>query len=126
MAGPAPLPPAGRPLIDSYGPGRFRVGGIDYAGSILVLPTGAAPWPVATLPALSIESLAPITAPGAGVDILLLGCGARPAAVAPALRQALKSARVALEAMDTGAACRTYNLLAGEGRRVAAALIALG
>ena len=54
---------------------------------------------------------------------LLLGCGARMMPVSPTLRQALKSVGISLEAMDTGAACRTYNVLLAEDRRVAAALL---
>lgn len=123
---PRPGAPGPRPIIESYGPGRFRVSGIAYTGSILVLPAGPVPWPVALVTDIAPESLAAVTAPGAEVDILLLGCGARPVPIARALRHALKSAGVSLDAMDTGAACRTYNVLAAENRRVAAALIALG
>ncbi|MGH6796969.1 MAG: MTH938/NDUFAF3 family protein, partial [Roseiarcus sp.] len=61
-----------------------------------------------------------------GVEILLLGCGPRMAPVPPALRQGLRVAGIVVDAMDTGAACRTYNVLLSEDRRVAAALLALG
>ena len=64
-------------------------------------------------------------APDAGVDLLLLGCGAAMRPVAPALRAALRKAGIAVEPMDTGAACRTFNVLLAEGRRVAAALVAV-
>jgi len=59
------------------------------------------------------------------VELLLFGQGARMAPVPPALRQGLREAGIGLEPMDTGAACRTYNVLAAEGRRIAAALIAV-
>ncbi len=121
-----PNPSGARPIIESYGTGRFRVSGVSYAGSIVVLPMRTELWPIAAASAITTESLAAVMAPGVGVDILLLGCGARSETIAPALRQALKAAGVSLELMDTGAACRTYNVLAGENRRVAAALIALG
>jgi len=75
---------------------------------------------------LDAAPLAPVlTEAAAGnVDLLLLGCGARMAMVPAALRQQLRDAGVVIEAMDTGAACRTYNVLMADGRRVAAALIA--
>ena len=59
-----------------------------------------------------------------GIDLLLLGCGARMAMVPAGVRQHLRAAGVVVESMDTGAACRTYNVLMADGRRVAAALIA--
>jgi uncharacterized protein len=68
------------------------------------------------------ETLAPVIEHG-GVEILLLGLGRSTSAVPAALRIALRTAGIALEAMDTGAACRTYNVLVAEDRRVAAALI---
>jgi uncharacterized protein len=66
--------------------------------------------------------LAPVIEHG-GIEILLLGLGRSTTAVPASLRSALRNARIALEAMDTGAACRTYNVLVAEDRRVAAALI---
>ena len=59
------------------------------------------------------------------VEFLVIGCGARAMLVPPALRQELRDAGLRLDAMDTGAACRTYNVLLAEDRRVAAALIPL-
>lgn len=59
------------------------------------------------------------------VDVCLLGAGPRLLPIPRALRTALKDAGVPTDPMDTGAACRTYNVLAGEGRAVAAALIAV-
>ncbi len=82
-------------------------------------------WPVATIEEISLDSLAPVTAVAAAIEILLIGCGPRLARVPEDLRQALREAGVAVEPMDTGAACRTYNLLTAEDRPVAAALIAV-
>ena len=59
------------------------------------------------------------------VDILLLGCGARPTLPRPDLVDYLRRDRIVLETMDTGAACRTFNVLLHEDRQVAAALIAV-
>jgi uncharacterized protein len=121
-----PLIPAGRQIVESYGGGRFRVTGVAYQGSVLVFPGRTLSWPVAAMDQLDEQSLAPIVAEAAagGIDLLLLGCGARMAMVPAGVRQHLRAAGVVAEAMDTGAACRTYNVLMADGRRVAAALIA--
>jgi uncharacterized protein len=121
---PSTSPPA-RILIDGYGPGRLRVGGALYERPILVLPEGVRDWPVASFASLSRASLAAVLAATPPVEILIVGCGARVILVPPALRQELREAGLKLDAMDTGAACRTYNLLLAEDRRVAAALIPL-
>jgi uncharacterized protein len=122
-----PLVPQGRQIVESYGDGRFRVTGTLYTGSILVFPNRTAAWPVADIAALSVENLAPVVAAAeAGeIDLLLIGCGARMAMIPGALRAALRAKGIVIEPMDTGAACRTYNVLAAEGRKVGAALIAV-
>jgi len=121
-----PLIPAGRQIVESYGGGRFRVTGVSYQGSILVFPARTLAWPVAAMDQLNEQSLEPVVAEAqaGGIDLLLLGCGARMAMVPAAVRQHLRAAGVVVEGMDTGAACRTYNVLMADGRRVAAALIA--
>ena len=122
-----PLVPAGRQIIESYGDLRFRVTGTLHQGSILVLPDRTEIWPVATIDGLTAENLAGVRAAAASgaVDLLLIGCGLRMTLIPKDLRASLRAAGVVIEAMDTGAACRTYNVLAAEGRRVAAALIAV-
>ncbi len=116
-----PLVPPGRQLVERYGPSGFRISGVIWPGAVLVLPDETIAWPVASLADVTRESLDPIL--GRDVQILLLGLGRRMTAVAPSLRVALREAGIALEPMDTGAACRTYNILVAEGRRVAAALL---
>jgi uncharacterized protein len=122
-----PLVPQGRQIIESYGDGRFRVTGAVHQGSILVYPDKTVAWPVEESAALTEESLAGIAAAGdAGtIDLLLIGCGPRMVMIPQKLRAALRSHGVVIEPMDTGAAARTYNVLAAEGRKVAAALIAV-
>jgi uncharacterized protein len=120
-----PERPADRQLIQSYQPGGFRIAGVRHEGSVLVLPEQTLAWPVGAPEQVTAESLAPIVAAEPAVEILLLGQGARFAQVAAELRQALRAAGIVIEAMDTAAACRTYNVLLTEDRRVAAALIAL-
>jgi uncharacterized protein len=117
--------PTDRQLVEAYGDGGFKVSGIAYRGSVLVLPERTLSWPVAEIGALTLESLEPILAEGGAIELLLLGCGDRPAFVPPELRRQVRAAGPVLEPMDTGAACRTYHVLLAEGRRVAAALIAV-
>jgi len=120
-----PLIPQGRRVIERYGNGGFRVTGESYRGSILVLPDRAAAWPLTTIEQLDLASLEPVLAAEPPVEVLLIGCGRAMAFIDPELRAAARARGVALEPMDTGAACRTYNVLMAEDRRVAAVLIAV-
>ncbi len=120
-----PLIPAGRQVIEGYSPSGFRVSGALYAGSVLVFVDRTELWPVSSLDAATLDRFAPVIARG-DVEILLLGCGRRMGIVPPALRQGLRASGIVVDAMDTGAACRTYNVLLAEERRVAAALIGIG
>lgn len=121
-----PLVPADRQIIQSYGDGGFRVGGQRWDGSVLVLPQRTVAWPVAAVEALAEDSFAAIRELAPETDVLLLGCGPRMALVSPRLRRLWReTGGFVVEVMDTGAACRTYNVLLAEDRRVAAALIAV-
>jgi uncharacterized protein len=113
-------------VIEAYGAGGFRVDGESFRGSVIVLPDGVVPWAAADMGAVTLDSLQPVVAAARAVEILLIGSGARFALPTAALRGALQAQGIAADAMDTGAACRTYNVLRAEGRRVAAALIAVG
>jgi uncharacterized protein len=117
-----PLIPAGRQVIEGYGAGGFRVAGTRYAGSVLVFAEETLAWPVASMSELTIDSLRPVVE-RRGIEILLLGCGPRLTPIPARLRQELRAAGIIVDVMDTGAACRTYNVLLAEERRVAAALI---
>lgn len=121
-----PLIPAGRRIIQGYGDGGFRIGGERFEGSVLLFPTRVTPWPAAEAGQLTpghFAALAGCEEPR--VEILLLGTGAEMPPLPVALRGYFKSLGIAFEAMDTGAACRTYNVLLAEERRVAAALLAV-
>jgi uncharacterized protein len=120
-----PVLPAGRQLIQGYRQGGFTIAGVRYHGSVLILPDRTLAWPVSDFAALTIESIEPITHAEPSVDLLVVGCGERFALVPPALRDALRARGIGTEAMATPAACRTYNVLLAEDRRVAAALISL-
>ena len=114
-----PLAPASRQLIERYSADGFRVSGVVYPGPVLVFPDRTMIW---ENPLVSIEGLTPVIEHG-GVELVLVGLGKRGAPVATALRAALKARGIGIEAMDTGAACRTYSVLLAEDRLVAAALL---
>jgi uncharacterized protein len=120
-----PRVPAGRQLIEVYRPGGFRIAGVQHAGSVLVLPERTLRWEVAAPAQISAASLAPIARATPAIQLLIIGLGARFAPLPAALRDALRGHGITIEAMATDAACRTYNVLLTEDRRVAAALIAL-
>ena len=120
--GPWSLSRSSRPGVRSSSATRRAGSGsaaIIYPGPVLVFPDRTEAW---AEPAFTEQGLAPVLAHG-GVELLLLGCGRRMRPVAAALRGALKAGGIAVEPMDTGAACRTYNMLVAEDRRVAAALL---
>ena len=114
------------PSIDTYGEGGFRLSGVRHEGSVLIVGDTAQGWSVRSLAELTPESLAPVLVAGrAEVEFLLLGVGPRNALPPREIRDGLRAAGIGLEFMDTPAAARLYNLLTSEGRRVAAALIAV-
>jgi uncharacterized protein len=119
-----PLVPTGRQVIERYGESGFRITGVIYRGSVLVFPDRTLPWSASGASEVTWESLAPVIDHG-GVRILLLGLGRLMRAMPPTLRNLLHAAGIVLEPMDTGAACRTYNVLVAEDRYVAAALLPL-
>ena len=123
-----PLIPEDRQVIDSYGPGRFQIAGSVYTGPILVCPNAVLSWDVAeagdVFASLDLESLGAVAQANPAVEVLLVGTGPKTEFVRPSLKAAIKaSIGLSPDAMETGAACRTYNILLAEGRRVAAALI---
>ena len=118
-----PLVPADRQVIERYGRSGFRVTGVVYRGAVLVFPDRTLPWE-ADAAAVTWESLMPVVEHG-GVQILLLGLGRTMGAISRKLHSACRAAGIVLEPMDTGAACRTYNVLVAEDRHVAAALLPL-
>lgn len=120
-----PIIPAERQVIQAYGDGHFRISGVVHEGSAIVLPERTLAWPATAIAELTLASLEGVVAAEPRVELLLVGCGRAPAPIAAELRAALRARGIVVEAMDTGAACRTYNVLLAEGRRVAAALIAV-
>ena len=112
-------------VIRTYGPGRFLIGEREWRQPVLVTASFTEPWDVTTADKVAPDNLATLKKATAPIEFLVLGCGPRSLFIAPDIRAALKSIGLALEVLDTGSACRTYNVLLAEGRRVAAALIPL-
>jgi len=105
-----------------YGEGYVMVNSVRHERSVVVLPDRPVEaWPVEEVDALREEDLQFLA--GLGVEIVLLGTGECLRFLHPRLLQSLAQSRVGVEALDTRAACRTYNILVAEGRKVAAALI---
>jgi uncharacterized protein len=117
--------PAQVQVIRTYCPGQLQISDRDWRGPVLVTPTATMPWPVARAEELSTDNVAAARAGAAPAELLVVGCGSRSVFVPPSVRAALKDIGLALEVVDTGSACRIYNVLLAEGRRVAAALIPL-
>lgn len=107
--------PDGRP-VDGYGPGFFRIGGEVHSGPVLVSNAGAARWG-------GLGDEAPLRALAGQVDVLFIGTGPEIAHIPAGLRAGLEQAGLGVETMASPAAARTFNVLLGEGRRVAAALL---
>jgi len=124
-----PLVPAGRKVIQAYGNGRFRVAGDVFETSILIWPDLCLAWDARTVADMDADALhlavAGADAPEPTAEILVIGCGAVFVAPPKGLRQDLRARGIAVEWMDTGAACRTFNVLLGEERRAAAAILAV-
>ena len=115
----------GRHAIDAYGAGGFRFADMSHRGSILVLPSGIRAWAPTEGQGLTPEDFASVFVESEGIELLLLGTGREIVAVSEAVRWRFREARIRFDAMQTGAAARTYNILLAENRRVAAALIAV-
>ena len=124
MTTPAHFP--GQAPIDAYGNGGFRFADMSHRGSLLFLPSGVWAWEPSWPEDITLDALAPVLAEREAVGVLLLGTGATQVFPSREMRRAFEAAGIALEAMATGAAARTYNVLLGEQRRVGAALLAIG
>lgn len=112
----------GRNAFTGYGAGYVMVNEARHMHSLVVLPDRLiTDWGASTFEALDPEQLAPLA--GCGLEIVLLGTGDRLRFPAPAILRPLVEAGVGVEVMDVPAACRTYNILAAESRRVGAALL---
>ncbi|MEN8838153.1 MAG: Mth938-like domain-containing protein [Celeribacter marinus] len=102
--------------IDGYGPNFFRVKGVVHEGAMMLMGASATQWG-------GYDDVAPLLALAGRVDFILFGTGEEMTHLPPALRQQLDAAGIGAEFMATPTACRSYNILASEGRRVAVALL---
>lgn len=102
--------------VDGYGPGFFRIGGKIIEGPMLATATSARPWG-------GVDDVAALTALAGSVDVIFLGTGAQTAHPPAPLREALEALGVGLEPMASPIACRTYNIVLSEGRRIALAVM---
>jgi uncharacterized protein len=110
--------------IEAYGKGGFRFAGMSHRGSLLCLPDGIWPWPVARAADIAEAALAPVFARAETIGLFLIGAGRGGFILPPPLRERFQALKIAVEVTNTGSAVSTYNILLGEGRRVAAGLIA--
>ena len=120
-----PLTRKGRKAIRAYGDGGFTIGNDTLMGSLIVYPERVLEWSVTKAEDITLESLTPILNAPEAVELFIIGCGPRFVAPPKGLREALREQGVALEWMDTGAACRTQGLMIMEERDVVAALVAV-
>jgi uncharacterized protein len=111
--------------IEGYGNGGFRFAGMSHRGSMLCLPTGMHAWEATSAAGITRENLQPVFDAADQIDVLLVGLGKDIAGFDKAIRQELRERSIIVEAIATGGAVRTYNILLGESRAVAAALIAV-
>jgi uncharacterized protein len=102
--------------IDGYGPGFFRIGGKVHHSAVLAMGSGVHAWG-------EFEDIATVLAAKDDLDVLFVGTGPEITHIPAPFREALEEAGIGVEPMSSPAACRTYNVLLSEGRRVAAALI---
>ncbi len=102
--------------VEGYGPGFFRIGGQVFEGAVLTGPAGTSVWG-------GYEDAAALTALADQVDVLFIGTGSEIAHIPGALRTELENLGLGVEVMNSPSACRTYNVLLSEGRRIALALL---
>jgi len=126
MTQPSGAPHFPRPApIDGYGQGGFTFAGMSHRGSLLCLPSGIWAWGVTRPEHIDGAALAPVFAEAADFGLFLIGAGHEPWTVPDALRLEFHRRKLSVEVARTGTAMSTYNILLGEGRRVAAGLIAV-
>ncbi|WP_252192902.1 Mth938-like domain-containing protein [Rhizobium sp. CSW-27] len=114
----------GRAPIDAYGNGGFRFADMSHRGSLICLPAGIYAWDMAEGDPLTVEAFARVL-DAEGVEFLLVGTGRDIRPLPAPLKAALRARGISSDPMGTGAAIRTYNIMLGESRPVAAALIAV-
>nr|WP_272211603.1 protein translocase subunit SecF [Marinicella sp. W31]MDC2877497.1 protein translocase subunit SecF [Marinicella sp. W31] len=115
----------GKAPIDTYGNGGFRFADMSHRGSLLCLPSGIHGWDVTSPEDMAAVAFERVLAEADEIEVLLVGTGTEMVILPKPLREALRAKKIVADPMNTGAAVRTYNILLGESRAVAAALIAV-
>lgn len=118
--------PGDRPFIHSYRANGFTISGNEIEGSVLVTPDRVQAWPLSDIAELTVEHLSDIANTADDIEVLLIGCGPKMLLLPAPVRASFAGFPFSVDVMETGAACRTYNVLIGESRRVAAALTPIG
>ena len=112
-------------IIDAYGNGGFRFAEMSHRGSLLCLPDSVWAWPVTSPGEIDRASLRKVIDNAAAIDFLIIGTGTRMWQPPQALRDDMRAMNISLDTMQTAHAINTYNIMIGERRKVAAALIAV-
>lgn len=120
-----PLIPSGKKIITGYGEGAFKINNDPHTGSIIITTDLVLGWHISEFKDLTPESLSILFENVRNTEIVIIGCGLQHQRLQSDIYSAFRSKNISVEIMSTGAACRTYNVLLGEGRHVAAALIAV-
>ena len=121
-----PLIRKGSQVIQSYANGIFKISDARYDHALLVSVDETVSWDIGDITDvadLKPDHFTPLIERSEHIDVVLLGCGKTMTFLPPILRAELKKAGLSVDIMDTGAACRTYNVLMAEGRRVVCALL---
>jgi uncharacterized protein len=121
------MPPLAANLlkVDSYGEQGFSINGTMHQGSLLLFPERIVAWDKPDVTRWTLDDFAEVLGTIPPIEVLLLGTGKTHAFIHPDHKRGFKAKSIAVDSMDTGAACRTYNILLSEGRRVAALLMQL-
>lgn len=109
-------------VIQSYGKNGFKISGTQFDTPVLVLPTSTVPLSPSSFAQINESALNDIAQYQDEIDLLIIGCGEHAAPASQDLRDSLKKLDINVETMTTGAACRSFNVLLGDGRRIAALL----
>lgn len=117
--------PSSQILVASYGPGRFKVGEYEYSCSILLFQNNVFQLDIQSLSQLNLTVLERVFLANPKLDVVLVGYGVSGGQLDGQLVNAFRSATIGFDVMNTGAACRTYNVLSLEERKVAAVLFPL-
>jgi uncharacterized protein len=120
-----PLIPAGKKIIESYGAGSFKISGEKFENNIIIFPDSVHKFNPEAIENTKYEDIYEIEKQSDSIEVLLVGCGKTTEFFSNEIEAKLKSKNISIDYMDTGAACRTYNVLLSEERKVAVVLIAV-